>query len=74
LDKSPPGNITGEMGLVIGDLADAARPYPEVVRYLERAEDRTFYEGLGEVEGGGAFREKIGRLHGEIRDAGAGRD
>ena len=59
LDKSPPGNITGEMGLVIGDLADAARPYPEVVRYLERAEDRTFYEGLGEVEGGGAFREKL---------------
>jgi pyruvate,water dikinase len=30
-----------------------------VVRYLERAEDRTFYEGLGEVEGGGAFREKL---------------
>src|SRR5690606_37441085 len=36
-----------------------ARPHPEVVRYLERAGDRTFYEGLNEVEGGGAFREKL---------------
>src|SRR5690606_13828504 len=59
LEKSPPGNITSEMGLMIGDLADAARPHPEVVRYLERAGDRTFYEGLSEVEGGGAFREKL---------------
>ena len=59
LEKSPPGNITSEMGLMIGDLADAARPYPEVVRYLEQAEDHTFYEGLSEVEGGGAFREKL---------------
>src|SRR5690606_23656665 len=59
IEKSPPGNITSEMGLAIGDLADAARPHPEVIRYLERAEDRTFYEGLSEVEGGGAFRKKL---------------
>ncbi|SEM71868.1 phosphoenolpyruvate synthase [Lihuaxuella thermophila] len=62
IQKSPPGNITSEMGLMIGDLADAARPYPEVVRYLEQAEDRTFYEGLSQVEGGGAFRKELDRF------------
>ncbi|WP_232331062.1 MULTISPECIES: phosphoenolpyruvate synthase [unclassified Thermoactinomyces] len=62
IQKSPPGNITSEMGLAIGDLADAARPYPEVVRYLEQAEDRTFYEGLSRVEGGDAFRAELERF------------
>ncbi len=62
IQKSPPGNITSEMGLMIGDLADAARPYPEVVRYLEQAEDRTFYEGLSQVEGGDAFRAALDRF------------
>ncbi|MFC4545415.1 phosphoenolpyruvate synthase [Paenactinomyces guangxiensis] len=59
IEKSPPGNITSEMGLMIGDLADVAKPYPEVVRYLEQAEDRTFYEGLSQVEGGDAFRAEL---------------
>lgn len=58
-EKSPPGNITSEMGLMIGDLADAARSCPEVIRYLEQAEDGTFYEGLARVEGSGPFREKL---------------
>ncbi|MFC7441421.1 phosphoenolpyruvate synthase [Laceyella putida] len=62
IQKSPPGNITSEMGLMIGDLADAARPCPEVVRYLEQAEDRTFYEGLSQVEGGDVFRAELDRF------------
>jgi hypothetical protein len=45
IHKSPPGNVTSEMGLMIGDLADTARNYPEVVEYLKQAEDSTFYEG-----------------------------
>ncbi|SEN19160.1 phosphoenolpyruvate synthase [Lihuaxuella thermophila] len=74
IHKSPPGNITSEMGLFIGDLADAARRFPEVVQYLEQAEDRSFVEGLSKVEGGEAFKaewdrfmEKFGmRAPGEI--------
>ncbi len=62
IEKSPPGNITSEMGLMIGDLADTARPCPEVVRYLEQAEDRTFYEGLSQVEGGDTFRTELDRF------------
>lgn len=60
--KSPPGNITSEMGLMIGDLADAARNYPAVVQYLEQAEDSTFYEGLSQVEGGVAFKAELDRF------------
>ncbi|MGA8942743.1 MAG: phosphoenolpyruvate synthase [Thermoactinomyces sp.] len=62
IQKSPPGNITSQMGLMIGDLADTARPWPEVVRYLEQAEDRTFYEGLSQVEGGSTFRAELDRF------------
>jgi len=62
LSKSPPGNVTGEMGLMIGDLADTARRYPEVADYLERAEDSTFYQGLTKVEGGDAFRTELVRF------------
>lgn len=62
IEKSPPGNITSEMGLMIGDLADAARRYPDVVRYLEQAEDHNFYEGLNHVEGGAAFQAELDRF------------
>ncbi|PAV13504.1 phosphoenolpyruvate synthase [Methanosarcina spelaei] len=62
LSKSSPGNVTGEMGLMIGDLADTARKYPEVIAYLERAEDRTFYQGLGKVKGGDIFRAELDRF------------
>jgi len=66
LSKSPPGNVTSEMGLMIGDLADTARKYPEVADYLERAEDSTFYqglskvkEGLSKVKGGDVFKTEL---------------
>ncbi len=62
ISKSLPGNVTSEMGLMIGDLADAARRYPEVVDYLERAEDRTFYQGLAAVKGGDVFRAELDRF------------
>lgn len=62
IHKSPPGNITSEMGLKIGDLADLARDYPEVAEYLERADDSTFYEGLGKVQGGEVFKAELDRF------------
>ncbi len=62
LNKSPPGNVTGDMGLMIGYLADTARKYPEVVDYLERAEDRTFYKGLSKVKGGDIFSADLERF------------
>jgi len=62
LNKSLPGNVTSEMGLMIGDLADTARKYPEVVDYLERAEDDTFYQELSKVKGGDIFRAELDRF------------
>ncbi|MGG3466092.1 phosphoenolpyruvate synthase [Neobacillus pocheonensis] len=55
LNKSLSGNVTSELGLMIGDLADIAREYPQVVEYLQRAEDNTFFDGLCQVQGGKAF-------------------
>lgn len=74
LNKSLIGNITSEMGLQIGDLADLLRSLPEVVEYLETAQDTTFYSGLEQIPGEAeftkaftAFIEKFGmRCPGEI--------
>src|SRR3546814_5062030 len=35
LTLSAPGNVTSEMGLALLDVADAIRPHPEVVAYLQ---------------------------------------
>jgi len=52
ISKSPPGNVTTEMGLALGDVADAARNHPAVIEYLEHAADKTFWEDLRSVPGG----------------------
>jgi len=52
IGKSPPGNVTSEMGLALGDVADAARDHPAVVEYLRQANDETFLDGLRAVPGG----------------------
>ncbi|SMD02669.1 phosphoenolpyruvate synthase [Sporomusa malonica] len=56
LNKSLPGNVTSEMGLQIGDLADILRELPEVQEYLKTAKDHTFYTGLVQVAGGNKFK------------------
>lgn len=74
LSKSPPGNITTEMGLALGDLSDSIRDYPAVLDYLEKALDESFWDGLKAVSGGKdvlpafvKFMEKFGmRSSGEI--------
>ncbi|WP_206809423.1 phosphoenolpyruvate synthase [Paradesulfitobacterium ferrireducens] len=55
LSQSFSGNVTTEMGLRLGDLAEAARPYPEVIAYLAQATDENFYSGLEKVAGGEVF-------------------
>lgn len=62
LNKSLPGNVTTESGLAVGDLADTARQYPEVVEYLGTAKDATFYGGLLRVRGGPEFKRDLDRF------------
>lgn len=57
LNKSLPGNVTSEMGLELGDLADMLREFPAVREYLRTAENQTFYAGLDPAPGGKQFRQ-----------------
>lgn len=54
---SVPNNVTSEMGLALMDVADVIRPYPEVVDYLERADDGL--AGLDGLAGGRESRDAI---------------
>src|SRR4051794_24157107 len=74
LAQSVPHNVTSEMGLELLDVADAIRPHPEVVEFLEHVQDDGFLDELDTLAGGrqaraaiGAFLEKYGmRCVGEI--------
>jgi pyruvate,water dikinase len=59
LTQSAPGNITSEMGLALLDVADAIRPYPDVVGFLRHVEDDDFLDELVELEGGRQARDAI---------------
>lgn len=52
LAQSAPGNNTSEMGLALLDVADAIRPHPQVIAYLQGADDATFFAGLAPLAGG----------------------
>ena len=59
-----PGNITSEMGLALLDVADALRPHPPVVAFLQRVEDEgcedeAFLDELAKPAGGPEAREAI---------------
>ncbi len=74
LSQSVPNNVTSEMGLALLDVADAIRPHPEVVAYLQHAKNDGFLEGLLPLAGGPeahdalrTFLDKYGmRCAGEI--------
>ena len=74
LTQSVPHNVTSEMGLALLDVADAIRPHPEVVAFLQHVEDDGFLDELATLAGGreardaiGAFLDKYGmRCVGEI--------
>jgi pyruvate,water dikinase len=52
LTQSVPNNITSEMGLALLDVADAIRPYPQIIEYLQHAKDDSFLDGLAGFHGG----------------------
>jgi phosphoenolpyruvate synthase/pyruvate phosphate dikinase len=59
LTQSVPNNVTSEMGLALLDVADAIRPYPEVVAFLQHVEDEGFLDELPKVAGGREARAAI---------------
>jgi pyruvate,water dikinase len=74
LGRSPPGNVTTEMGLALGDVADVVRTHPRAIERLRRATDATLDRDLREIPGGEdvhhsfqTFLERYGmRCTGEI--------
>ena len=59
LTQSAPNNVTSEMGLALLDVADAIRPYPGVVAFLEQSTDEGFMDALPTVTGGQGARDAI---------------
>jgi phosphohistidine swiveling domain-containing protein len=74
LDKSLHGNVTTEMALAIGDLADLARDKPALLDLLQLASAQLAVPRMDSVPGGPAFQEALDaflvrygmRGHGEI--------
>lgn len=59
LSQSVTGNITSEMGLALLDVADAIRPYSEVIDYLKHFKEDDFWEELIQLEGGKETRDAV---------------
>ncbi|NJS10588.1 MAG: phosphoenolpyruvate synthase [Microcoleus sp. CSU_2_2] len=59
LSQSVPNNITSEMGLELLDVADAIRPYREVVEYLQGVKEDNFLNELVKFDGGKESQEAI---------------
>ena len=59
LAQSAPNNITSEMGLALLDVADAIRPYPDVIKYLQQVKEDHFFDELVKLEGGTEVQEAI---------------
>ena len=51
LTQSVPDNVTSEMGLALLDVADAIRPHPDVVAFLQHVEDDGFLDELRRARG-----------------------
>nr|WP_276602579.1 rifamycin-inactivating phosphotransferase [Nannocystis pusilla] len=61
LSQSVPNNITSEMGLALLDVADAIRPHPEVIAFLQRVKHDDFLDELVALDGGQQARDAIRR-------------
>ena len=59
LTQSVPDNVTSEMGLALLDVADAIRPHPDVVAFLQHVDDEFSPEELEGLAGGRAARDAI---------------
>ncbi|MCF7547411.1 phosphoenolpyruvate synthase [Pseudonocardia sp. WMMC193] len=58
LTRSAPHNVTSEMGLALLDVADAVRPFPQIVEFLRTARE-DFLDRLPALEGGATARRAI---------------
>jgi rifampicin phosphotransferase len=59
LTQSVAGNVTSEMGLALLDVADAIRPFPDVVAFLQDVDDEHFLDHMPALAGGDVAREAI---------------
>jgi pyruvate,water dikinase len=59
LTLSVPNNVTSEMGLALLDVADAIRPHPDVVSFLEQVDDEDFLNELPKLAGGREARDAV---------------
>jgi rifampicin phosphotransferase len=59
LTRSAPGNVTSEMGLALLDVADAIRPHPDVVAFLQEVDDDDFLDELPGLAGGLEARDAL---------------
>jgi rifampicin phosphotransferase len=59
LTQSVPHNITSEMGLALLDVADAIRPHPDVVAFLQHVDGEGFLDELPGLAGGREARDAI---------------
>ena len=59
LSQSVPYNVTSEMGLELLDVADAIRPHPDVVAFLENIRDDDFLDELPKLAGGREAHDAI---------------
>ena len=59
LAQSVPNNVTSEMGLALLDVADAIRPHPDVVAFLQHVDDEEFLDELPSLAGGREARDAI---------------
>jgi len=56
------GNVTTEMDLRVGDLADAARRSPALIAHLQQHDARSALDTLDQVAGGPDFRQEWERF------------
>lgn len=59
LTQSVPHNVTSEMGLALLDVADAIRPHPDVVAFLQKVDHTGFLDELDGLDGGHEARAAI---------------
>lgn len=59
LTQSVSNNVTSEMGLALLDVADAIRPHPEVVAFLQQVEHDDFLDEMPMLAGGRDARDAI---------------
>lgn len=58
LQRGLVGNVTTEMDLAVGDLADLVRPYPQLLIALQQLRGRAF-SSLRDIDGGPAFIDAL---------------